>query len=234
MPPAACTRSTAIRTSRNCSSTRSTCTRRSSGSPASPAACTSPAASCSPARASALDWLKMAKARGRYLGMELEMISVDEAAKLFPLHGQEAFRRRACTIPIEGHVDPYGVTHAYAKSAQIGGAEIVRQTRVTDLEAARRTAAGTSITEQGNVHAEHVVNAGRSLGARGRPHGRSRAAHPRDGASIPDHRRHAGARGQEGAAALHRLRGRDLHPRRSAAACSWAPTSAPACPGRRR
>ena len=26
-----------------------------------------------------LDWLKMAKARGRYLGMELELISVDEA-----------------------------------------------------------------------------------------------------------------------------------------------------------
>ena len=23
--------------------------------------------------------------------------------------------------PIEGHVDPWGVTHAYAKSAQIGG-----------------------------------------------------------------------------------------------------------------
>ena len=41
-----------------------------------------------------LDWLKMAKARGRYLGMELEIISVDEAAKLFPLHGQEAFRGR--------------------------------------------------------------------------------------------------------------------------------------------
>ena len=46
-----------------------------------------------------LDWLKMAKARGRYLNMELEIISVDEAAKLFPLHGQDAFRGRACTIP---------------------------------------------------------------------------------------------------------------------------------------
>ena len=37
-----------------------------------------------------------------------------------------------------------------------------------------------------------------------------RAAHPGDGASIPDHRRHAGARRQEGAAARHRFRRRDL------------------------
>jgi glycine/D-amino acid oxidase-like deaminating enzyme len=105
----------------------------------------------------ALDWLKMAKARGRYLGMDLEIISVDEAAKLFPLMDKKHFVG-AMYDPIEGHVDPYGVTHAYAKSAQIGGAEIVRQTRVTDL---KQRADGTwdVITDQGNVHAEHVVNA---------------------------------------------------------------------------
>ena len=38
-----------------------------------------------------LDWLKMAKARGRYLGMELEMISVEEAARLFPLMDKKHF-----------------------------------------------------------------------------------------------------------------------------------------------
>jgi len=105
-----------------------------------------------------LDWLKMAKARGRYLGMELEIISVDEAEKLFPLMDKSHFTG-ALYDPIEGHVDPYGVTHAYAKSAQIGGAEIVRHTRVTDL---KQRADGTwdVITDHGNVHAEHVVNAG--------------------------------------------------------------------------
>src|SRR6202020_3115504 len=79
-----------------------------------------------------LDWLKMAKARGRYLGMDLEIISVDEAAKLFPLMEKKHFKG-AMFDPIEGHVDPYGVTHAYAKSAQIGGADIVGQNRVVDL-----------------------------------------------------------------------------------------------------
>jgi dimethylglycine dehydrogenase len=104
-----------------------------------------------------LDWLKMAKARGRYLGMDLEIISVDEAAKLFPLLDKQHFEG-AMYDPIEGHVDPYGVTHAYAKSAQIGGAEIVRHTRVTDLKA-RADGSWDVITDHGNVHAEHVVNA---------------------------------------------------------------------------
>ena len=104
-----------------------------------------------------LDWLKMAKARGRYLGMDLEIISVDEAAKLFPLMDKSHFTG-AMYDPIEGHVDPYGVTHAYAKSAQIGGADIVRHTRVTDLEA-RADGSWDVITDHGNVHAEHVVNA---------------------------------------------------------------------------
>ena len=104
-----------------------------------------------------LDWLKMAKARGRYLKMELEILSVDEAAKLFPLMDKRHFVG-GMYDPIEGHVDPYGVTHAYAKSAQIGGAEIVRHTRVTDLKA-RSDGTWDVITDQGNVRAEHVVNA---------------------------------------------------------------------------
>jgi dimethylglycine dehydrogenase len=104
-----------------------------------------------------LDWLKMAKARGRYLGMDLEIISVDEAARLFPLLDKKHFKG-AMYDPIEGHVDPYGVTHAYAKSAQLGGAEIVRHTRVTDLQA-RSDGSWDVITDHGNVHAEYVVNA---------------------------------------------------------------------------
>jgi dimethylglycine dehydrogenase len=105
-----------------------------------------------------LDWLKMAKARGRYLGMELELISADEAAGLFPLMDKAHFVG-ALLDPIEGHVDPYGVTHAYAKAAQIGGAEVVRHNRVIELKA-RSDGSWDVITEAGNVHAEHVVNAG--------------------------------------------------------------------------
>ncbi|MBM4239403.1 MAG: FAD-binding oxidoreductase, partial [Gammaproteobacteria bacterium] len=78
-----------------------------------------------------LDWLKMTVARGRYLGMDLELIDMAETKKRFPLLDEKHFVG-AIYDPIEGHVDPYGVTHAYAKSAQLGGAEIVRQNRVVD------------------------------------------------------------------------------------------------------
>ena len=105
-----------------------------------------------------VNWMKMAQARGRYLGMDLEMISVDEAYGHFPLFDKSKFIG-AMYDPVEGHVDPYGVTHAYAKSAQIGGATITRQTRVTDLTQ-NEDGSWNVITDQGNIHAEHVVNAG--------------------------------------------------------------------------
>jgi dimethylglycine dehydrogenase len=57
------------------------------------------------------------------------------------------------------------VTHAYAKAARIGGAEVYRHNRVTDL-APRPDGTWEVITEQGKIHAEHVVNAG-GLWARG-------------------------------------------------------------------
>jgi dimethylglycine dehydrogenase len=105
-----------------------------------------------------LDWLRMAEARGRYLGMELQMLTVEEAARRFPLLDKRHFVG-AMYDPVEGHVDPYGVTHAYAKSAQIAGAEVVRHTRVVDLKQ-RVDGTWDVITDRGNVHAEHVVNAG--------------------------------------------------------------------------
>jgi dimethylglycine dehydrogenase len=105
-----------------------------------------------------MDWLKMAQARGRYLGMDLEILSAAEAKKIYPLM-DEAHFVGALLDPVEGHIDPYGVTHAYAKSAQIGGAEIVRQNRVVDLKP-RNDGTWDVITEHGTVHAEHVVNAG--------------------------------------------------------------------------
>ena len=104
------------------------------------------------------DWLKMAQARGRYLGMQLEILSAREAAQRFPLLDPKHFTG-ALYDPLEGHLDPSGVTHAYAKAAQLGGAEVVRQNRVTELRA-RADGTWDVITEHGRVHAEHVVNAG--------------------------------------------------------------------------
>ena len=105
-----------------------------------------------------LDWLKMAVARGRYLGMDLELISTAEAKALFPLL-EERYFIGALFDPVEGHVDPSGVTNAYAICARNAGAEVYRNTWVSDL---RQRADGTwdVITDAGEIHAEHIVNAG--------------------------------------------------------------------------
>lgn len=110
-----------------------------------------------------MDWLRMAVARGRYLGMdELRMISPEEAQELFPLLDPSHFLG-AMWDPVEGHVDPTGVTNAYAICARQQGAEIYRQTPVTALEHLSDgswTVIAEHQGEQVQIHAEHVVNAG--------------------------------------------------------------------------
>ena len=105
-----------------------------------------------------LDWLRMAQARGRYLGMDLEIISAAEAKAMFPMMEEQYFVG-ALYDPVEGHVDPSGVTNAYAVCAQQAGAEIYRHTWVNEL---RQRVDGTwdVITDKGEIHAEHIVNAG--------------------------------------------------------------------------
>lgn len=105
-----------------------------------------------------LDWLRMAQARGRYLGMELEIVSAAGAKAMFPLLAEEFFVG-ALFDPVEGHVDPSGVTNAYAICARQRGAEIYRHTWVSDLRQ-RHDGSWDVITDQGEIHAEHIVNAG--------------------------------------------------------------------------
>ena len=106
-----------------------------------------------------MDWLRMAQARGRYLGMELELITPKEAQDVFPLLDPKYFVG-ALYDPVEGHVDPSGVTRAYVKAAQMAGAEVHQHQPVVALEQ-RPDETWTSASSQGQeVHAEHVVNAG--------------------------------------------------------------------------
>jgi dimethylglycine dehydrogenase len=105
-----------------------------------------------------LDWLKMVHARGRYLGMDLEFVDLDEAKRLFPLMETKYFVG-ALYDPIEGHVDPWGVTNAYAKAATLQGAQVIRHNRVLELNSCP-DGSWHVVTEQGTIHAEHVVNAG--------------------------------------------------------------------------
>jgi dimethylglycine dehydrogenase len=105
-----------------------------------------------------MDWLKMAHARGRYLGMETELVSAAEAKRLMPLLDERYFVG-GLYDPFEGHVDPSGVTYAYAKAARSRGAEISLRNRVVDT-VLRADGGWDVVTEQGTIRAEHVVNCG--------------------------------------------------------------------------
>ncbi len=106
-----------------------------------------------------MDWLRMTQARGRYLGMELELITPNEAQDLFPLLDPQYFVG-ALYDPVEGHVDPTGVTRAYVKCAQQLGAEVHQHTPVVGL--AQRTDGTWDVRHESgdSIHTEHVVNAG--------------------------------------------------------------------------
>ncbi|MFL5679755.1 MAG: FAD-dependent oxidoreductase [Chloroflexota bacterium] len=106
-----------------------------------------------------MDFLRMAVARGRYLGMQLELISVKDAYDLFPLMDPKHFVG-ALWDPIEGHLDPTGVTRAYVKCAQLAGAEVHQHMPVV---ATTQRADGTwdvRLENGESIHTEHIVNAG--------------------------------------------------------------------------
>ena len=106
-----------------------------------------------------MDFLRMAVARGRYLGMDLDLISAKEAQDLFPLLDPKYFVG-ALYDPVEGHVDPSGVTRAYAKCAQMAGAEVHRNTPVVGLSQRPDGTWDVEVESGDTIHTEHVVNAG--------------------------------------------------------------------------
>lgn len=105
-----------------------------------------------------MDFLRSLHAKGRHMGMQTELITPSEAKEMFPLMDESNFVG-ALWDPVEGHLDPSGTTHAYAKAARKLGAEIALRNPVKELT---QETDGTwnVITEQGTVKAEHVVNAG--------------------------------------------------------------------------
>jgi dimethylglycine dehydrogenase len=104
-----------------------------------------------------MDWLRNLAAKGRYLGIELEEISAKEAGEIMPLLDPSQFVGAVRTA-VDGHLDPSGVTHAYAKAARALGAEVYRFTKVEELTR-RPDGLWRVVTDKGEIVAEHVVNA---------------------------------------------------------------------------
>jgi dimethylglycine dehydrogenase len=108
------------------------------------------------ATAGELDSLRLICSRARYLGMQTEMISLEQARNFNPLIDTRHFIG-ALWRADGGHCDPSGTTNAYVKAARTLGASVERFTRVLAL-APRRDGSWDVVTDKGTVHAEHVVN----------------------------------------------------------------------------
>ena len=90
------------------------------------------------------------------VGVPFEIISRERTQELHPLADLSGVLG-AAHMPSDGYVDPTGVTHALAKGAQGGGAEICRHTAVTAIE--REGTRWHLQTSQGEIRADIVVNA---------------------------------------------------------------------------
>ena len=105
-----------------------------------------------------LDHLKAERAKHRHMGLDTEIVGPEEIARLSPITNTEGVLG-GLYDPLDGHLDPSGTTHAYAKAARIQGGEIVLRNRVLELNP-RVDGGWDVVTEQGTIQAEHVVNAG--------------------------------------------------------------------------
>ena len=108
-----------------------------------------------------MDYLKAQRAKHRHMGLDTEIVGPEEIKALSPITNTEGLIG-ALYDPLDGHLDPSGTTHAYAKAAKAQGAEIVLRNRVVELEP-RGDGSWTVVTEQGSVVADYVVNAAGSM-----------------------------------------------------------------------
>jgi glycine cleavage system T protein len=91
-------------------------------------------------------------------GLPLDLISADEAQRLFPPLSTDGVLG-AAYLPTDGYIDPSQLTFALAEGARRGGAEIATTTRVTGIELERNRVRAVE-TDKGRIETEVVVDAG--------------------------------------------------------------------------
>lgn len=104
-----------------------------------------------------LDFLKHERSKARYMGLDQEFISLDEASAMHPLIDKSKYLG-ALYDPIDGHIDPSGVTYAYAKGAKHYGAQFFRNAPVLETNCLP-DGGWEVVTPLGNIKADKLVNA---------------------------------------------------------------------------
>ncbi|MEL6240954.1 MAG: FAD-dependent oxidoreductase [Pseudomonadota bacterium] len=104
------------------------------------------------------DMLVAERAKHRFMGLETEIFGPEQIKEFAPITNTDGIIG-ALYDPLDGHLDPSGTTHAYAKAARMGGATIETHCMVKETNQ-RPDGSWDVVTDKGTIHAEHVVNAG--------------------------------------------------------------------------
>lgn len=104
------------------------------------------------------DMLVAERAKHRYMGLDTHIFGPAEIKEFAPITNLDGIIG-ALYDPLDGHLDPSGTTHAYAKAARMAGATIELHCKVIETNP-RPDGSWDVVTEKGTIHAEHVVNAG--------------------------------------------------------------------------
>src|SRR5437016_5785033 len=91
-------------------------------------------------------------------GLPLELVSAEEAQRLFPPMSTQGVLG-AAYLPTDGYIDPSQLTFALVEGARRRGAEICEDTRVTSIEVDEGEVRRVT-TDKGAIDTELVVNAG--------------------------------------------------------------------------
>ena len=103
--------------------------------------------------------LQRGVSRARGIGLDVDLVSADEAARLMPVITRDSLYG-AVWVPGDGHLDPHTATHALAAAARKLGARVMVHRRVTGIEVSPSGAVERVETDAGPIECEFVVVAG--------------------------------------------------------------------------
>jgi glycine cleavage system aminomethyltransferase T/glycine/D-amino acid oxidase-like deaminating enzyme len=103
--------------------------------------------------------LQRGVSRARGIGLDVELVSADESARLMPAITKRSLYG-AVWVPSDGHLDPHTATHALAGAARALGATVLTQHRVTGFRLGGHAEVTAVETDGGRIEAGVVVIAG--------------------------------------------------------------------------
>jgi glycine cleavage system T protein len=102
--------------------------------------------------------LRRSVSRARAIGMDVEIISPEEALRIMPQLNKENLYG-AIYLPRDGQLDPYTTTTSMARFAKEMGVEVNTGVRVTGIELSPKGEIQRVLTDHGPIRTEIIVNA---------------------------------------------------------------------------